>query len=90
MRRISPLFPMQHEGAYLLGALAAMLSKTKVIGFVGGEKYPNLINIFEGYKQGAKDINPNAKVLSTYLDEWDSPAKGKEAAISQIDDGADF
>ena len=38
----------------------------------------------------AKDINPNAKVLSTYLDEWDSPAKGKEAAISQINDGADF
>ena len=87
---IASIFPMQHEGAYLLGALAAMLSKTKVIGFVGGEKYPNLINIFEGYKQGAKDINPNAKVLSTYLDEWDSPAKGKEAAISQIDDGADF
>ena len=81
---------MQHEGAYLLGALAAMLSKTKLIGFVGGEKYPSLINIFEGYKHGAKDINPNAKVLSTYLDEWDSPAKGKEVAISQINDGADF
>lgn len=87
---IASIFPMQHEGAYLLGGLAAMLSKTKVIGFVGGEKYPNLINIYEGYKQGAKDINPNVKVLSTYLDEWDSPAKGKEAAISQINDGADF
>lgn len=84
------IFPMQHEGAYLLGALAAMMSKTGIIGFVGGEKYPNLINIFEGYKQGAKDINPNAKVLSTYLDEWDSPAKGKEAALSHINSGADF
>jgi len=87
---IASIFPKQHEGAYLLGALAAMLSKTKVIGFVGGEKYPNLINIYEGYKQGAKDINPNVKVLSTYLDEWDSPTKGKEAAISQINDDADF
>ncbi len=87
---IASIFPKQHEGAYLLGALAAMLSKTKVIGFVGGETYPNLINIYEGYKQGAKDINPNVKVLSTYLDEWDSPAKGKEAALSQIRDGADF
>src|SRR5918993_818475 len=63
---------------------------TKIIVFVGGEKYPNLINIFEGYKQGAKDINPNAKVLATYLDEWDSPAKGKEAALSHINSGADF
>jgi basic membrane protein A and related proteins len=84
------IFPMQHEGAYLLGALAAMMSKTGIIGFVGGEKYPNLINIFEGYKQGARENNPNAKVLSTYLDEWDSPAKGKEAALSQINSGADF
>lgn len=87
---VASIFPMQHEGSYLLGALAAMMSKTGVIAFVGGEKYPNLINIFEGYKQGARDINTNMKVLSTYLDEWDSPAKGKEAALSQIKSGADF
>jgi basic membrane protein A and related proteins len=87
---VASIFPMQHEGAYLLGALAAMMSKTGIIGFVGGEKYPNLINIFEGYKQGAREINPNTKVLSTYLDQWDSPAKGKEAALSQINSGADF
>ena len=67
-----------------------MMSKTGVIGFVGGEKYPNLINILEGYKQGARDINPQTKVLSTYLDEWDSPDKGKEAALAQINSGADF
>ena len=55
-----------------------------------GEKYPNLVNIFEGYKQGLRDINPKTKVLSTYLDEWDSPFKGKEAALSQINSGADL
>lgn len=87
---VASIFPMQHEGTYLLGALAAMMSKTGVIGFVGGEKYPNLINIFEGYKQGARDISTKTKVLSTYLDEWDSPSKGKEAALSQINSGADF
>lgn len=87
---VASIFPMQHEGTYLLGALAAMMSKTGIIGFVGGEKYPNLINIFEGYKQGAIETNPNTRILSTYLDEWDSPAKGKEAALSQINSGADF
>src|SRR5215217_6178693 len=83
------IFPMQQEGTYLLGALAAMMSKTNVIGFVGGEKYPNLINILEGYKQGAKEINPNIRVLSTYLDDWDSPIKGKEAALAQINNDND-
>ena len=87
---VASIFPMQQEATYLLGALAAMMSKTNVIGFVGGEEYPNLINIFEGYKQGAHDINNNITVLATYLDDWDNPSKGKEAALSQISDGADF
>ena len=88
---VASIFPMQQEATYLLGALAAMMSKTNVIGFVGGEKYPNLINIYEGYKQGALDINNNITVLATYLDDWDNPSKGKEAALSQINDrDADF
>jgi basic membrane protein A len=84
---VASIFPMQQEATYLLGALAAMMSKTNVIGFVGGEKYPNLINIYEGYKQGAHDINNNITVLATYLDDWDNPSKGKEAALSQINEG---
>jgi basic membrane protein A and related proteins len=87
---VASIFPMQQEGAYLLGALAAMMSKTGIIGFVGGERYPNLLNIFEGYKQGARDINPNVQVLETYLDDWDNSTKGNEAALSQINDGADL
>ena len=87
---VASIFPMQQEATYLLGALAAMMSKTNVIGFVGGEKYPNLINIYEGYKQGARDINSNITILATYLDDWDNPSKGKEAALSQLNDGADF
>ncbi|HJT84526.1 MAG TPA: BMP family protein [Nitrososphaeraceae archaeon] len=89
---VASIFPMQQEATYLLGALAAMMSKTNIIGFVGGEKYPNLINIYEGYKKGAEDIDSNITVLVTYLDDWDNPIKGKEAALSQINesDGADF
>ena len=88
---VASIFPMQQEGSYLLGALAAMMSKTNVIGFVGGMKYPNLINILEGYKQGSKEINPNIRILSTYLNDWNNPIKGKKAALAQINNGgADF
>jgi len=87
---VASIYPMQQEGTYVLGALAATMSKTGTIGFVGGERYPNLINIYEGYRQGAQDVNPNVKVLVTYLDDWDNSTKGKKAAISQIDSGADF
>ena len=87
---VASIYPMQQEGTYVLGALAATMSKTGIIGFVGGERYPNLINIYEGYKQGAQDVNPAVKILVTYLDDWDNSTKGKKAAISQIDRGADF
>ena len=81
---------MEQQGSFLLGALAAMMSKTGIIGFVGGQEYPNVINIEEGYKQGGKYINPNIKVLTSYVGEWNNPAKGKEIALTQINSGADF
>jgi basic membrane protein A len=88
---VASIFPKQQEATYLLGALASMLSKNHTIGFIGGdEKYPNLKNIYEGYKQGALHVNSTTKVLVTYLSDWDNETKGKLAALSQIEQGADF
>ena len=87
---LASIFPQQQQASFLLGALAGMMSKTGIIGFVGGEEYPNVINILEGYKQGAKMVNPNIVVIDTFLNDWDSPAKGKEAATSIIRRGADI
>jgi len=87
---VASIYPMQQQGSFLLGALAAMMSKTGAIGFVGGQTYPNIINIAEGYKQGAKLINPNIRILTDYLQDFNNPAKGKEAALAQINSGADF
>jgi basic membrane protein A and related proteins len=89
-KNVASIFPQQQEGSFLLGALAGMLTNTSVIGFVGGEEYPNVVNIFEGYKQGAKWANANITVIGTYLNDWDNPARGKEAATSIIRQGADF
>jgi basic membrane protein A len=87
---VASIFPMQQEATYLLGILAAMMSKTNIIGFIGGEQNPNIINIYEGYKEGAVKVNPTIKILVTYLEDWDNPSKGKKAALSQFNDGADF
>jgi len=87
---VASIFPQQQQGSFLLGALAGMMTETSVIGYVGGEEYPNVVNIFEGYKQGAKAVNPDVKIVGTYLNDWDNPAKGKEAATSIIRQGADI
>jgi basic membrane protein A len=86
---VESIFPQQQQGSFLLGALAGMMTETGVIGYVGGEEYPNVVNIFEGYKQGAKAVNSEVEIIGTYLNDWDNPAKGKEAATSIIRQGAD-
>jgi basic membrane protein A len=87
---VGSIFPQQQQGSFLLGALASMMTNTSVIGFVGGEEYPNVVNIFEGYKQGAEWVKDNITVIGTYLNDWDNPARGREAATSIIRQGADF
>jgi basic membrane protein A len=87
---VASIFPMQQEGSFLLGALAGMMTKTNVIGYVGGEEYPNLINIFEGYKQGAKAVNQDVRIIGTYVNNWDNPEKGKESAMFIIRQNADI
>ena len=84
----------EQEGSYLVGAIAAMTSKTGKIGFVGGMDIP-LIRRFEmGYEAGAKKINPQISVTANYVgvtsEAWNNPPKGKELAIHQYDDGADI
>lgn len=83
----------EHEGSYLVGALAALSSKTGKIGFIGGMDVP-IIRRFEwGYTSGAKHAKPNIKVISNFIgvtpDSWNNPAKGKELATSQYNLGAD-
>src|SRR5258708_6808184 len=57
----------EHEGAYLVGAIAAMTSKSGKIGFVGGMDIP-LIRRFElGYEAGAKKVNPQIGVVANYV-----------------------
>jgi basic membrane protein A and related proteins len=84
----------EHEGAFVVGAIAAMTSKTGKIGFVGGMDIP-LIRRFElGYEAGAKHVNAQIKVLDNYVgitsEAWNNPPKGKELAMSQYEAGADI
>jgi basic membrane protein A len=84
----------EEEGSFLVGALAALVSKTHAIGFVGGMDIP-LIHKFEaGYRAGAKYIYPDIPVLVGYAgvtgDAFKNPAKGKELALAQYGVGADI
>ena len=78
-----------HEPAYLLGMLAGGMTKTGTIGVVGGYPVPEVNRIVNAFIKGAKETNPDAKVLVTFINSWFDPAMAKEAAVAQIDGGAD-
>lgn len=78
-----------HEPAYLCGLMAGGLTKTGVIGIVGGMPVPEVNRIANAFIEGVKEVNPDAKVLVTFINSWFDPAAAKEAALAQIDNGAD-
>ncbi|RCW43758.1 MULTISPECIES: BMP family protein [unclassified Halanaerobium] len=89
----------QNEGSFLAGAAAAMftqhdeiegVNKDKIIGWVGGMDIPVLHDFLVGYKQGAKYIDPETKVLVSFAGTFNDPVKGKELTLSQYDQGADI
>ena len=83
----------EHEGSFLVGALAAMKSETGTIGFVGGMDIP-LISRFEcGYKQGVAHQDSSMTVLAQMTGStpaaWGNPTKGGEITRSQVENGSD-
>lgn len=78
-----------HEPAYLCGMLAGGLTKSNVIGVVGGLPVPEVNRIVNAFISGAKSVNPDVDVKTTFINSWFDPAAAKEAALAQIDAGAD-
>jgi len=78
-----------HEPAYLSGMLAGGLTKSNVIGVVGGLPVPEVNRIVNAFIAGAEAVNPEVEVKTSFINSWFDPAAAKEAALAQVDAGAD-
>jgi basic membrane protein A len=74
---------------YLAGYASAKLSKTGTIGEILGMEFKTVTDFAVGYEQGAKAAKPDIKVLRAVANTFSDPAKGKELALAQMDQGAD-
>ena len=79
-----------HEPAYVSGILAGSLTKTNIIGIVGGIPVPEVNRIVNAFIAGAQSVNPNVQAKINFINSWFDPAAAKEAALSQISAGADI
>ena len=78
-----------HEPAYLSGLIAGSMTKSNKIGVVGGVPVPEVNRLVNAFIAGAKKTNPEAQVLVSFINSWFDPAAAKEAALAQVDAGAD-
>ena len=79
-----------HEAAYLTGMLAAAVSKKNVYGAVGGYPIPEINRLINAFREGVKEVRPDATFLVQFIGTFFDPPKAKEAGLAQIDAGADI
>jgi basic membrane protein A and related proteins len=87
---VSPLIFRLEEASYLAGMVAGGLSKSGILGFIGGIELPPIRAAYEGWVNGARATNPGVHSRVVYLNSFDDVAAGREAALALISAGADM
>lgn len=81
----------EHEGSFLVGALAALQTKSDKVGFIGGMDIPLIRRFAMGYAAGAKHVQPKIQVVENFIgvtgEAWNNPTKAKEIANTQYASG---
>ncbi len=80
----------EHEGSFLVGVLAGMMTESNIVGFVGGMEVPIIGKFQRGFEQGVGFVNGDAQVLVDYAGSFSAPALGQQLAVSQNKRGADI
>ena len=87
---VSPMVFGFEDPSYVAGVLAGSLTRSNLIGAIGGTEIPPVRSSFAAFEAGARSINPRVRVLVSYVGNWEDASAGKEQAIAQIRQGADL
>ena len=79
-----------YQGRYIQGIIAAKMSKSGVLGYIGSFPIPEVVSGINATMLGAQTINPNIKVKIIWANTWFDPGKEADAAKALVDQGADI
>ncbi len=77
------------EASYEAGMVAGAMTRSNVLGAIGGTELPPVKRSFAAFEAGARAVNPKVRVISSYIGNWDDAGAAKEQAIAQIGRGVD-
>jgi len=87
---VSPMVFGFEDPSYVAGVLAGSLTRSNIIGAIGGTEIPPVRSSFAAFEAGARAVNPRVRILTSYVGNWEDASAGKEQAIAQIRRGTDF
>ncbi len=79
-----------YEGRYILGQIAARMSKTGTVGYIGSFAIPEVISGINAFMLGAQSVRPDLKIKIVWVNSWYDPGKEADAAKALADQGADI
>ncbi len=78
-----------YEGRSIAGVIAANVTKSNTIGYVGSFPIPEVVRGINAFTISLRKINPKATVKVVWVNTWYDPGKEGDAAKALIDQGAD-
>ena len=79
-----------YEGRYILGQIAAKMSKSGTAGYIASFPIPEVVMGINSFMLGAQSINPDFKVKIVWVNTWFDPGKEADAAKALFDQGVDI
>lgn len=79
----------EDEGSYLAGVLAALVTKSNKLGFIGGVDMPLIHKFRDGFIEGAKSVNPDIEIAVEFAGDFGNPDLGAKIGKQMIENGAD-
>jgi basic membrane protein A and related proteins len=79
-----------YEGRYIQGVIAARLSKSGIVGYIGSIPIPEVVMGMNSFMQGMRSVRPDGKIKIVWINGWYDPGKEADAAKAMIDQGADM
>ncbi|MGN6470103.1 MAG: BMP family ABC transporter substrate-binding protein [Rhizobiaceae bacterium] len=79
-----------YEGRYVMGQIAAKMSKTGIAGYIVSFPIPEVVMGINSFMLGAQSVNPNFKAKIVWVNTWFDPGKEADAAKALFDQGADI
>ncbi len=86
---IKPLFFRPNQGSFFGGIVAAEVSKTGKVGFIGGGINPGILQFLAGFEAGLKSSGRDVELITSWAGTFEDPFKGRELALSLYNRGVD-